>query len=798
MMHTRRIATATAVAIAVLLPISCSNGGRSAGAYSGSGSAGSTLYATPAGVVWSLTPGNNLGQVARSTDGGRSWHVVLPRPGPHAALGLAAGYFLGPDLGWAVQTLQRIQGPQGGLSYLIRVFGTSDGGRHWWSSAPLPDDPLPSERLDCCTSLQDQILFTDSQHGWLYGMAWAQFDEGDYQVTQRLWQTSDGGRSWTSVPGHMPLEGATEQGGETCVSTGTFQVAFANQQDGWLTTSACAATGSSPLVWRTTDGGLTWTPSPLHIPPGGGPVPGASGVSAGMPWIVRSEGRTSLVVAVAGLTGLDIEASTDGGRSWHAAGGPVVATPRPQPSWFEPIDADHWVVSAPGEVIQTSDAGLTWHRIPSAATNGGPFWYTSPSQGYVRGSAGVTLATSDGGRTWSNGAAPPPQRPVSGPAVTAVQEMTPAFAVASGPAGLRVTHDGGRMWTSLPAVPGPHPLGRTWFLNPSTGFVIDQFGKQLWRSRNGGKSWTPVQRPPDAQIDHVEFRTPAAGVAFVRAVGLGVFVTTNDGRIWRALVLPHASVGTPGNLELPLNLPRSEYPSLEPACFAPSPGGAAWAVAFPSPSHHAVDVSTDGGSHWTVALPPGVLHAGTVNAQLIPWLGGCQGPDAWLQVVQSYYRIGPAMYDLLHTSDSGRSWQDALHIQNGTALAGLGLPLGPGAVAPSPLPAGLVLVPEKLALTPGPAAWQTFVTVDGGLAFAVTPDDGQHWHIHWFPPPRHAPRTAPASPTVLPVGLPWLATTATDARHAWVLLASTDGSGESYLYATSDAGATWTRITTFR
>lgn len=90
------------------------------------------------------------------------------------------------------------------------------------------------------------------------------------------------------------------------------------------------------------------------------------------------------------------------------------------------------------------------------------------------------------------------------------------------------------------------------------------------------------------------------------------------------------------------------------------------------------------------------------------------------------------------------------------------------------------------------------VTGDGGTAVAVTADGSQHWQIRWFPSPRHAPRTAPASPSVLPAGLPWLGTTATDSRHAWMLFASTNGSGASYLYATSDGGVTWKRITTFR
>lgn len=90
-------------------------------------------------------------------------------------------------------------------------------------------------------------------------------------------------------------------------------------------------------------------------------------------------------------------------------------------------------------------------------------------------------------------------------------------------------------------------------------------------------------------------------------------------------------------------------------------------------------------------------------------------------------------------------------------------------------------------------------TTDAGRTWhrpRVTADGGEHWQFHWFPGAQ--PRPAPASPSVLPTGLPWLATTATDARHAWLLFGSANGSGDSYLYATADGGATWQRIATFR
>jgi photosystem II stability/assembly factor-like uncharacterized protein len=784
------VAAAAAVVLAVvaLVARSCAPGSVAAGsAGSAAGSAGSQLYATSGGVVWSFAPGRVVGQVSRSTDGGRNWRVVLPGPGPHPNLALSASYFLGPDLGWAVHQYLRDAASPHGARQLTTVLGTSDGGRHWWRSAPL---------VKTRDFLSYQPDFTDAQHGWLFGMQWT--IEGDMvdQADEQLWRTSDGGHTWTRVRTRLPLQGTVDSDDEICPDEGSFHIAFANQQDGWLTASTCPAVGIAPQVWRTTDSGVTWKPARLPAPSGGWPSANDTydGVTVGTPWMVGSE----LLVAVADQTGLTIEASADGGRSWHLASRvPAGALRYISTGWFEPVDAGHWVISAPGELIETSDAGRIWHVIrTTSGPKGGPFWFTSIGHGYARGSGGVTLATSNSGRTWSTAAAPAPARPAPGPVVTAVQEISPDVAIASGPRILRVSRDAGRTWTPLLAIPSDQGLGPAQFLDVSTGFAIDHPGRRLWRTTDGGSSWTPLQVPHKLQLDHVQFWTPENGAAIIR--GRGVDVTTNGGRDWRPSKLPN---GYLYNLFMQLDGSRrlrlDAYPRNQYACFA---SGTGWLVTFPphNPERQDVLVSTDGGVHWRQVLAPAILPT-TSKAQLTAWLGGCRGSQAWVEVMRNTYKPPQRpTYDLLHTTDDGRTWQDVLHIQDGTDLPQLRVPLSAAAQASSPQPAALTLIPEPLALPTTSAAWLTFVTGNGSIAFAVSPDDGQHWQWHWFRAPRHLPRTAPASRSDLPVGLPWLATTATDSGHAWVLLGSTNGSGDSFLYATSDGGATWNRITTFR
>ncbi len=116
------------------------------------------MLATPGGVVWSLQPGNGEAAVLRSADAGRQWRVALPSQGTNA--GLVASYFLGPDRAWAVQAHRRTGKPE-----ITTVFGTSDGGRRWWHSRPLPGDVRMSGRF----TPDDQITFAGARHGWLLG-----------------------------------------------------------------------------------------------------------------------------------------------------------------------------------------------------------------------------------------------------------------------------------------------------------------------------------------------------------------------------------------------------------------------------------------------------------------------------------------------------------------------------------------------------------------------------------------------------------------------------------------------------
>jgi len=298
----KRLASSSAAALAILVgAAACALPPRPEASNPGTGAA--SLLATARGVVWSLAPSDLGGAVLRSADGGRHWRLVLARrPG---FFGLVAGFFLGPNRAWAIDQHQHADG-QGETT---TVFGTSDGGRTWRQSRPLPGD-LSS----CCTILTDQVYFADAAHGWLLREGPGTAPSGPTKLLVMLWRTFDGGRDWTRVPSpalplqNLPLPGLMSP----CGAAAPPRIVFANAQTGWITNGACGTGVARPRVWRTTDGGSRWSATALPAPPGGwGDWPGtlgalAGGVDVGVPHLVAARVHVEPVLHVE-LAALDRE-----------------------------------------------------------------------------------------------------------------------------------------------------------------------------------------------------------------------------------------------------------------------------------------------------------------------------------------------------------------------------------------------------------------------------------------------------------------------------------------------------------
>jgi len=768
-------AGAAVLSLAVAGCVSAAPGARDTSAGGPAGAA--NVLATSEGVVWSFDNQGGSGVVLRSADGGRHWRVALPAQMPGSCCGLVASYFLGPQDGWAVRADQ---------SGATSVYRTSDGGRRWQRAG------VPAAASLAGSVLFEQIVFADPLHGWLLGVA-----GGGSSLAMAWWRTADGGRTWTGLPASgLPLQGLrlASYGKTPCPTFSPPHLAFATARTGWFTEGACGHGPARPVVWRTGDGGRRWVPSALPAPAGGWgrwDVLDGGGTDVGAPYLVGSPRGSSLLVPVAaGTSRLAVERSADGGRTWRIAATvgtralPVQTTPA---GWFDPVDARRWVLAAPGGLIETANAGRTWSSTRSwLALSGQPVSFTSLDRGFLQGSGLVAaVRTTDGGRTWTREEGPGPRAELAaqtvGPAVSAIERASPHLAVAAGPAGLQTSTDNGRSWVRRLGVSSP--VSQLDLVDRQVGFAVGD--GELLRSTDGGVSWQPLLEPAAGAVSSVDFWSPAAGVA---AVGRALLVTSDGGRTWRPLRLPSG---------------WSVAPILAagggPAAVCSTGNGVGWAAATRR-GRYEVLVSLDGGRSWRVALASTALPAGAQPGRPAGAvsIAGCSGDAGWVLVAQAAgpgNTVGvPVTYDLLRSPNLGRSWLDVLRSASSSQVTRPNVRQPPGGPQPAPddnSAIGALTVPA-----PATAWFNTSGEGSGGLAFGSTGDGGLRWAIHTFPAAQTQPGTAPA-PRQLPTGDQLLATTALDTTDAWVLFGGPKGHGDSYLYATNDAGEHWRQIAVF-
>jgi photosystem II stability/assembly factor-like uncharacterized protein len=344
--------------------------------------------------------GTQLG-VVRTTDGGSTWQRINKGLGgrsmstlvsdPTTALTLYAG---------AVGVQSSVVVEAGG------VFKTADGGASWAESAGPSDLDVHALALD---PTDPQILYAGTPYGIFKtkddGDSWAEADAGitdklltalsidpsnpqvlyagffsggctDFYGDGGVFKTTDGGETWTSLPGgganidaiavdptdsqvvyvasDAPCgEGVvvkTTDGGSTweTVNKGlgnTFVNALAVDP---ITTQTLYA-GTYDGLFKTTDGGKRWD----HI---------AFGDKLVGQLVIDSSNHLQLFASVSG-NNPGLYETTDGGTSWHRTGnqaGPVA---------LDPSDPSILYAGTDSGVLRSTDGGLSWSPLNDGLTN---------------------------------------------------------------------------------------------------------------------------------------------------------------------------------------------------------------------------------------------------------------------------------------------------------------------------------------------------------------------------------------------------------------------------------------------
>jgi len=313
--------------------------------------------------------------VLRTGDGGITWSdVTPPEPAPsEGELGKSAvGYFLDSQVGWVTYYRASLEPTPARL----RVWSTQDGGENWTASQPLELEFLGT------TDYPPALGFADAESGWLLAR---NGPAGMHRYPIYLLRTGDGGRNW-----EIALDPFTG-GLQSCHKSG---IVFADRLTGWATVAECPI--AAPELAMTSDGGRTWNSVPLpppekrptlfetelcegHSPQMLSPTEGALGVNCStgllLNYYYRTEdgGQTWQSTLYPGGTlwlsgprtalalGQKIYQTEDGGQTWEH-----IKTVQWDGQFSFVNDQVGWAVARSGDAIAlvtTTDGAVNWHLL---------------------------------------------------------------------------------------------------------------------------------------------------------------------------------------------------------------------------------------------------------------------------------------------------------------------------------------------------------------------------------------------------------------------------------------------------
>jgi photosystem II stability/assembly factor-like uncharacterized protein len=329
----------------------------------------------------------------------------------------------------------------------ILLARTTDGARTWSDVTSTAASPMLTT-LNSYEALDP----VDGDHAYL-AVSRATSDD-DPASTTAVFATADGGRTWT--------ESAVFK-----TSAQVARVSFADASHGWLALGSVFAGPGQPVTWlyRTTDGGLHWSPAATVAPPG----------SYGMnsmcqPLNLAFPTATTGWVTIGCRGQVEFLVSGDGGASWAAQPLPLPAAilgPMNGPASLtgpQFAGGTGFLTVAPPtpgtpSLLDTRDRGQTWQLL-TLPSGGGQYpqvtFFTAAdgvlvTAGSQEALGAVFYLTADGGQSWT----PVPQG-------THFTQLGEAIDFASQQVGFAWTSGTGTAGALPPPLDATANSGRTW------------------------------------------------------------------------------------------------------------------------------------------------------------------------------------------------------------------------------------------------------------------------------------------------------------------------------------------------
>jgi photosystem II stability/assembly factor-like uncharacterized protein len=285
------------------------------------------------------------GSLVRSTNGGQAWTRIdaceCPSPRPHfnQVVSFADGRaFAGTT--------------QPGSS--SRAFLRSDDqGRTW---APVANAP-PLNFLNALHFPSGQVGFAAGGSG-----------------TANVWRSIDGGVNWNPIPLSNP----------PFANTQVLRFSGVDENTTW---AAVIGSGGSTL-YRTTDAGATWLPQNANLPLSTAFLRTVFFRDALHGWAGGGSGSTPTLFR-----------TIDGGQSWSAIATSGLASFIGDLHFTDDLHGLAAIWSGGGGVFRTDDGGATWTPLTNVPAK--EFHFLDAQRGWAStNQGGVALRTGDGGATW--------------------------------------------------------------------------------------------------------------------------------------------------------------------------------------------------------------------------------------------------------------------------------------------------------------------------------------------------------------------------------------------------------------
>ena len=601
-----------------------------------------------------------------------------------------------------------------------------------------------------------------------------------------VWKTTDAGITWKPIfdQAHIASIGAL------AVAPSNGKIIYVGTGDFGIASTAWGAANRGDGVWRSDDGGRTWRHIGLddtaHI--------GAILVDPKNPDI-------ALVAALGYAYGPDphrgVYRTTDGGQTWtktlykdDTTGAIGLAFDAAQPGvvyaslWHHqaalppaPADADQ----AGGAIYKSTDGGQTWHeisghglpswpkgRIGLAADGGRVFANIARAQGHIDHLQGGLFRSDDGGETWQRITNDPRLEPGGRSGYFNLVFMDPqnrdvVYVVHTG---FYRSVDGGKTFDVLKSSPGGDDYHNLW-INPQSPCRPLADGKGCLSSQmvlgadqgvsislNGGETWSSWYNQPTGQMYHVSTDNRFPYWIYGAQQDNGSVEVSSQG-----------AFGDINFMDWRLSMGACEYGRV-----IVDPAHPQWI--FSSQCGPGINRRVRG-TWQTLDVTPYLGDGGPYRYAFGPWWSAVEPPFVFSP------QDGNILYQgtqyVLETSDGGRHWSrmspDLTHRAD---LPAHPMPDGKishdwaaiSSLGPSPLKSGLM-----------------WVGTDDGLV-QVTRDGGKRWEKSMIPGVKPLDTITTIEPSPFNAGEAY----AVMDRHDW-------GNFKPYIYRTEDYGRTWTEIT---